>query len=583
MPLIPNPTDGNHHCTLLLLLCERCCFLSFSLAKMSSSSVESMNGLLYHRYLKGESLYSDTCAPTGHSYPATPKSKSLSQFSSPHGDLQESFKSLFPTFDYISSKLSQQGLSIHLIVSDQCPFVIPVWELPLQSRITLCGIIRKACRKCQLAPGWMTTLASLSKKDLPKVFESYRADAYVVRRSMLQREVIYSSGGLTLLTIDHIYTLKQLLCTLSKKEWVSISRESCLASCVHLLNRIHSVYTGKPASAAYIERVYKEVPFHEDELKEVVTEYNARFCTATIKDVSFQPEYASLPLEEEEPERPSHAVQELPDSGMLLADHNTNAGDELVSPIEPGLDMVRTREVVSLGHFNPNNVFTSPTSISTHHIPPPAGNGNILRNTLSSNRPITITRQTKFPPPSSPPPSYPLPSPPSTSTRRDHHSRNHFSTPSSSTFSSLPVSSLTKDDQTDDDDNSNNNNNNNQDKDKEMQQIHHHSLPPRPLKIIKHTSSALSSSHIHPRTFPPPPDLPSTLPFPLLAPSVFTTDSDINDECASPSASAAPKSAVDGEFLWELHVLESPRSFIESWSRGTVGALCRRCHEVVEG
>ena len=36
-----------------------------------------------------------------------------------------------------------------------------------------------------------------------------------------------------------------------------------------------------------------------------------------------------------------------------------------------------------------------------------------------------------------------------------------------------------------------------------------------------------------------------------------------------------------GGALWEVNVLESPRSYIENWASMTEGALCERCHEVV--
>lgn len=557
----------------------------------------STNSLFYHRHLKGESLFSVTDVPTVQSMPRPAEPQNCSQPVTYQWDLQETCKPLSPAFDYISSQLAQESLSIHLIVSDQSPFVIPVWDLPLKSQITLCGIVRKACRIFNVAPRWMTALASLPEKDLPRIFGAYRADDYLVRRSMLQREVVYSSDGLTLLSIDHIFTLKQLLCTLSKKGWVAASRESCLASCVRLLHRIHSVYTGKPASAAYIERVYKDIPFHDDELEEVVTEYNARYCTASIYDLSFQPDYASIHFEGEDGSSASEA-QELPDSSVPSTDRNTKVSDELVSPMDVELDMVRVWESVALSSPNPDYALASPVSVFYPSVQKPASSrtsnksSHTYGTTPPSIPPFATASQIKFPPPASPPPSYPPPPTPPSSTAQQipQHHLNHRSIPSTS--SSLPISSLTSNNETDRQDDSIN-----------QQPLTIPSLPPSPLKIIKRASepspAPLSSSSPSPyynfysRTFPPPPNLRDSTVFPQLASSVFTSADDDDeedydyskyereDEHQSDKGMPGPASADDGEFLWELHVLESPRSYIESWSRGTEGALCRRCHEVV--
>ena len=199
-----------------------------------------------------------------------------------------------PALDFISERLVKNGLQIALLVSDQAPFVIPVWELPRKTQIILTRIVRKACSKFQISPSWMTALASLDgKKDLPRIFDQCKPDDYIIRRSLLQREIVYTAEGLMLLSVDHIYTLKQLLCTLAKPDWVAWSREICLSSCVHLLRRINAIHDGTPFTKGYIARVYSDIPFVGKIYDEVKGEYDATFCTANIRDVVSEADFGT--------------------------------------------------------------------------------------------------------------------------------------------------------------------------------------------------------------------------------------------------------------------------------------------------
>ena len=200
-----------------------------------------------------------------------------------------------PALQYISHKLTERELSVALIVSDHEPYVIPVWPLPKKSQLILAKIIRKACSKYKLEPSWLTALASFSNKCLPKVFDAHRPDDYIVRRSIGQNEVVFSEEGLTLLSIDHTYTFKQLLLTLSKKDWVPHARDVCLSSCVHILNHINEVYTDPKVLKGYLARVFKEVDFKQEEYEEVCSAHSANYCFASIKDVTtVEPVYTAL-------------------------------------------------------------------------------------------------------------------------------------------------------------------------------------------------------------------------------------------------------------------------------------------------
>ena len=213
-----------------------------------------------------------------------------------HWDLHTTCMPMLPAFQYISCKLAKRGLSVHLIISDHDPYVIPVWQLPKTSQLILAKIVRKACSKFNLSSSFLTALAShSSKKDLPRIFDTYRPDSYIVRRSILQNDVIFNGEGLTLLTIDHIYTFKQLLCTLSKKDWLPGARDVCLSSCVYLLHRINQIYTNPKASKGYMTRVYKQIEFQCSSYEEVCSAYTEHFCTASIKDVTtLEPDFSAL-------------------------------------------------------------------------------------------------------------------------------------------------------------------------------------------------------------------------------------------------------------------------------------------------
>ncbi len=249
-------------------------------------------------------------------------------------DLQTTCKPMLPAFQYINRKLAERELSVALIISEHEPFVIPIWPLARKAQLILAKIVRKACSRFDLSPSWLTALAAHSnKRDLPRIFDQYQPDSYIVRRSIVQHEVIYSEEGLTLLSIDHIYTFKQLLCTLSKKDWVPHARDVCLSSCVHLLHRINEIYTDPKLSRGYIARVYKELEFHQETWEEVNSTYSLNYCSASIKDVTMlEPDYSALTdiaLDWEHDSNNPEAT-ELPDTSTPRQRSST---EDLISPI----------------------------------------------------------------------------------------------------------------------------------------------------------------------------------------------------------------------------------------------------------
>ncbi|MCJ1451176.1 hypothetical protein MMC28_001511 [Mycoblastus sanguinarius] len=276
-----------------------------------------------------------------------------------HWDLKTTCMPMLPAFQYISRKLSQRDLSIHLIISDHEPFVIPVWPLPRRSQLLLSKIVRRACSKFSLSPSFLTALAaSSSKKDLPKIFDTHRPDSYIVRRSIVQHEVVFTGEGLTLLNIDHVYTFKQLLCTLSKKDWVTHARDTCLSSCVQLLHRINETYTEPKISKGYLARAYREIELKEQVFDEVYTAYNANYCTASIHDVAiFEPDYNILSSKASDDWETISPVTELPDTSS--SDTRIPSPD-LISPVATvdlsTLKLWETAEPDALGIISPLTV-----------------------------------------------------------------------------------------------------------------------------------------------------------------------------------------------------------------------------------
>ena len=278
-----------------------------------------LGNTLYHQYLRGEPATPSTASIPSPCFATLPSPPPLPSY---HWDLLTPSPYLIETYSYISRKLSAQNLSLTLIISDRSPFLIPLGPLPRQTLQILRRIIRKALTKYPLPEDetrrgseWMTYLTSLPISPLAAALREYSPESYLVHRSLLQDQRIHTSEGLNLLSIDYIHTFKTLICTLAKPKWVSEpARVTCLASCVRLYHRIKCIYTGKPVNPGYVERVYPEIPFHVDTLDEVACAYNTKYCTATINEVQFEPDWcAAAAAAEDDDEEEELNCAELPE------------------------------------------------------------------------------------------------------------------------------------------------------------------------------------------------------------------------------------------------------------------------------
>lgn len=193
-------------------------------------------------------------------------------------DMQSTCIPMLPAVRYISRKLAQRKLYVALIVSDQGRTVMPAWHLPRATQVILTKIIRKACSKFRHGQNWMTAMAAnSSKQNAHEVFDVDDVDPYLIRRSMIQHEVIFSGEGLILLTIDHVYTFKRFVGMLSTITNAPLSRPKCLFSCMELLRRINVIYTGRKPLKGYFLRVYDDIPVDPETLKEVFTTYMMKY------------------------------------------------------------------------------------------------------------------------------------------------------------------------------------------------------------------------------------------------------------------------------------------------------------------
>ncbi|KAL9612780.1 MAG: hypothetical protein Q9167_002665 [Letrouitia subvulpina] len=120
----------------------------------------------------------------------------------------------------------------------------------------------------------MQSLAKSSTiRDSSAQLEAMASDDYLIRRSIVQHELIFSSESLTLLSADHIYTFKKLL-TEPRKDNELIYTD--FAPHVHLLHRINQVYTGRKPTLAYLRRAH-DIDLDERALAHVCRLYRSIF------------------------------------------------------------------------------------------------------------------------------------------------------------------------------------------------------------------------------------------------------------------------------------------------------------------
>lgn len=186
--------------------------------------------------------------------------------------------STMPALEYISSKLQQKLMHVTLLVGRGAPMpasdemmVIPVTSLNEADNQMLQRTVAKAVRKFGLGNSWTEALSrSQHERD---------DNAYLVQQSIRQNDVLFSREGLTLLSMDRIYTFKRRLCILSRQAG-GMSQDAIqpyITSCVQLLHRTITDFQGRTFSKALFHRVYKQLDIDDQLLTRVARAYREEY------------------------------------------------------------------------------------------------------------------------------------------------------------------------------------------------------------------------------------------------------------------------------------------------------------------
>ena len=200
--------------------------------------------------------------------------------------------SMPPIFQYISRKLAQQGFHIALLVTAHTPELLPIWPINHNAQSFLSKVVRKAYKKHMMykkhvmSDSWVNALTSLCEHIEPGLaFEKHREKSYLIHRSLIQHDILFSGDGLTVLSVDRIYTFKSFLEVSSKKHWPLGSVVSWIDSSVQLLHHINSIYTGTKLCKGYLKRVYQQIRLDDTLLDEVCRAYQQAFGEAPLVEM----------------------------------------------------------------------------------------------------------------------------------------------------------------------------------------------------------------------------------------------------------------------------------------------------------
>ena len=201
-------------------------------------------------------------------------------------DLTTACKPLLTAFHYISGKLACHGLHVAIVVKNSRPELLPAWPIGIHAQHFLARVIQKANERYPIDLFWLKALLDLCKPvEAREIFDSQRAISYIVHRSIAQRDLIYSGEGLTVLSVDCIFTFKSLLSDLGAEDAIPLFRDDCKESCVELLKHVNKMYRDIQLSKGYLRRTYTQFTYGEDTLEEVCEAYRARFGSEGVFDV----------------------------------------------------------------------------------------------------------------------------------------------------------------------------------------------------------------------------------------------------------------------------------------------------------
>lgn len=137
----------------------------------------------------------------------------------------------------------------------------------------LSKVAEKAEKKFGLAPNWLNT-------HLENEIDHDYID-YVVHRSLLQNQIIFSSEGLTLIAVDFCFALKAKM-----EAFSTLFLAKDLEDAVVILRRLVVVYRGRPLTKGYIGRSYPRMEISDQTLLRVNAEYEWQFGTRGVVGVN---------------------------------------------------------------------------------------------------------------------------------------------------------------------------------------------------------------------------------------------------------------------------------------------------------
>jgi len=125
--------------------------------------------------------------------------------------------------------------------------------------------IQKAEKKFNIGSGWLSSQPLTTEITCPNTNE-------LIRRSLVQNNVVFSSEGLTLLSLDHVYSFKCLLHTYSRSR-----AASDLTAAVDELRSLVLNNNGRKITKTYLTRTYEWVKVSLAALIEVNEGYKATY------------------------------------------------------------------------------------------------------------------------------------------------------------------------------------------------------------------------------------------------------------------------------------------------------------------
>ncbi|WEW54617.1 hypothetical protein PRK78_000037 [Emydomyces testavorans] len=185
--------------------------------------------------------------------------------------------------EYVANKFLSTSRHIRFIVARLTPLpigqgsninVIPITALDEDVGVLYERYIRRAAKKYYLSPKWMTILRLGATRTLHW--------EHIIKRSLVQNDVLFSHEGLTLLNIDHMYSLKHQLNALSRNKADHIPRHIYLESCLYLLRQVMQETQGRPFTRRFVHCMYDHLHIRDDLLLLLANQYEAKYGQEAI-------------------------------------------------------------------------------------------------------------------------------------------------------------------------------------------------------------------------------------------------------------------------------------------------------------